>query len=113
MTKSLKIIIKGVFIVLMTLTAVNGLQAFATDIYPDYERGGAGTSYNLEQAVITKHLDTTCTFDLKFLGGADLQINDPYDAILTGYLSTGSSPSTGATQKRWYKRDTSYSIYAS
>ena len=95
MTKSLKKILREVLIVLVVLIATNGLQAFALDT--NYERGGAETPYNLEQVVITKYLETTLD-----------------DAILTGYSSsTWSSPSTGASQKRWYKSDTSYSIYAS
>ena len=64
-------------IALVALVAASGLQAFASDTYPDPEREGAGTPANPEQAVITKHLEmpigttppnATFTFEFTPLG---------------------------------------------
>ena len=118
MTKSLKKLLSGALIALVAILAANGLQAFASDTYPNHYRVGAGTPENPEQAVITKHLETPIgttlpntlfTFDFTPLGGDDLPSNTQPGPTVAGpaipSVSTEQITSTTPTVAQPAPRD--------
>ena len=102
MKNSLKKLLSGVLIALVTVIAASSIEAFAAP-YPDPLREGAGTPTNPEQAVVTKHLEmpigttppaTSFTFDFAGLSGTSLPPN--IDDLGNIGLATDAPPTVGS-----------------